>query len=86
MRLLPRFVRVLFASGYLQPTKKGTTMLSELKQKAAEAAKAIVAAATPIVTAFVVDAMADLSVWGVGVIAAGATAFMVWLVPNRPPA
>ena len=60
--------------------------MSKIINRAAEAAKAIVAAATPIVTAAVVDILAELSTLATGAIAAGATMLTVWLVPNRKPA
>lgn len=57
--------------------------MSKIINRAAAAAKAIVAAATPIVTAAVVDIVAELSTLAEGGIAAAATALLVWLVPNR---
>lgn len=87
MRLLPRFLRVFVAPGYLKPpSTKGPTVLDTLRQKAAEAAKALIAVATPIITSLVIDLMGDLTAWAVAAIAAGATGAAVWLVPNRPPA
>lgn len=85
-RLIPRFLRVLLCPGYLEPPKKGALMLETIRQKAAEAAKAIVAAVTPIVVTLVADLMADLSAWAVAGIIAGGGAVAVWLTPNRPPA
>lgn len=89
-RLIPRFLRVLIGFGFIEPPTKGKTMLRELAgriaQKAAEAAKAIVGLATPIVTQLVIDILAEVSDAAQVAIVAGATALMVWLVPNKPPA
>lgn len=82
---LPRFLRVLIASGYLAPNGKEPSMLASIKQKVAEAAKAIVGLAMPIIVTLVADIMADLSAAAVTAIVAGGTGLMVWLVPNRPP-
>lgn len=82
---LPLFVRIIFGPGYLNPNGKEAPMLATIRQKAAEAAKAIVGLAMPIVLALVADVMADLSAAAATAIAAGATGLMVWLVPNRPP-
>jgi hypothetical protein len=46
-------------------------------------AKAIVAAVTPIVSVAVVDVLAELSVMSTGLIAAAATAALVYLTPNK---
>jgi hypothetical protein len=51
--------------------------------KLANAAKAIVGAATPIITAVVTEVVADLSVLATSAIAAGATALLVYLTPNK---
>lgn len=60
--------------------------MNKIINRAAEAAKAVVGAATPIITAAVVDIVAELSTLAVGGIAAGATLLTVWLTPNRKPA
>lgn len=57
--------------------------MKKIIDRLAEAAKAIVGAATPIVTAAVADVIAELSALAVAGIAAGATALTVWLTPNR---
>jgi hypothetical protein len=51
--------------------------------KLANAAKAVVAAATPIITAVVTEVVADLGVMATTGIAAGATALVVYLTPNK---
>ena len=60
-------------------------MLASITQKAAEAAKAIVAVATPILVDLVVDVMAELSAGLQTAIVAGATGLVVYLVPNKNP-
>lgn len=59
------------------------SLLDSLATKAAEAAKAVVGVATPIVTTFVTEALADVSAFVVGLIAAGATGVAVWGTPNK---
>jgi hypothetical protein len=54
-------------------------------QKLAESAKAVVGAIVPPLTIFVTQAVADLSIWATGALAALATAVAVYLTPNRPP-
>ena len=51
--------------------------------KLLNAAKAIVAAATPIITAVILEVVADLGVLATSAIAAGATGAIVWLTPNK---
>ena len=48
-------------------------------------AKAFVAAATPIVTALLIEVAGHLSTTSTGIVAAIATAILVFLVPNRQP-
>lgn len=57
-------------------------MTDRLIARARVAAKAIVAAVTPIVVALVADVAAELSTTGQGLVAAVATAAVVWLTPN----
>lgn len=85
MRLIPRFLRVLFAPGFLAPDGKEPHMLASITQKARVAAKAIVAVATPILVDLVVDVMAELSAGLQTAIVAGATGLVVYLVPNKNP-
>lgn len=47
------------------------------------AAKAIVAAVTPILVALIGDVFVELSAVSTGVVAAVATAVVVWLTPNK---
>ena len=58
--------------------------MSKIVDRLAVMAKAIVAAITPIVSVAVVDILAEVSVMSTGVIAAVATAVLVYLTPNRP--
>ena len=51
--------------------------------KLLNAAKAIVAAATPIITAVILEVVADLGVLATSAIAAGAAGAIVWLTPNK---
>lgn len=51
---------------------------------AARSAKALVAAAAPILTTAVVEILAELGKLATVGIAAAATAAGVWLAPNRP--
>lgn len=54
--------------------------------KIQESAKALIAVATPIVTALVTDLLLDMSNKSTGWIAVAATTIAVWLTPNRPRA
>lgn len=52
--------------------------------KARESAKALVAVATPIVSALITDLLLDMSTKSTGWIASVATVITVWLTPNKP--
>lgn len=60
------------------------TTTSTILDRLANAAKAIVGAITPIITALIVEVAADLSDLGTAGIAAAATAVLVYLTPNKP--
>lgn len=59
-------------------------MFSTIKNRALEAAKAVVAVATPIITAAVVDIFAELQKGALVALAAGTTGLTVYLTRNRP--
>ena len=58
-------------------------IINQLKALTLFAAKALVAAAVPIVTMFVTDALEILSAGTETLLAAGAAAIVVYFVPNR---
>ena len=60
-----------------------TDIINQLKALTLFAAKALVAAAVPIVTMFVTDALEILSAGTETLLAAGAAAIVVYFVPNR---
>ena len=60
-----------------------TDIINQLKALTLFAAKALVAAAVPIVTMFVTDALEILSAGTETLLAAAAAAVVVYFVPNR---
>ena len=58
-------------------------IINQFKALTLFAAKALVAAAVPIVTMFVTDALEILSAGTETLLAAGAAAIVVYFVPNR---
>ena len=58
-------------------------IINQLKGLALYAAKALMAAATPIITLFVTDALDILAGSAETILAAAATAITVYLTPNR---
>jgi hypothetical protein len=52
-------------------------------EKIQESAKALVAGATPLVSVFVTDVLAELSLRSSALIAAGAAVVLTWLTPNK---
>lgn len=55
-------------------------------QRVRESAKALVALGAPMLSSFVTEVIASLGARATALIAAGATALCVWLVPNATKA
>lgn len=60
--------------------------MTSIVNRLATAAKAIVAAATPIVVAAVTDVLGELTIIAQGAVTGAATAVTVYLTRNRPAA
>lgn len=61
-------------------------MLTTIKNRALEAAKALVAVATPIVTSAIIDIIADIQRGVLVAIAGGATGLTVYFTRNKTKA